>query len=76
MKLLADEVGRKVAGLVPGLGRHLAKIETTTSMCNVLVPLFQPSTNPLVCVFTKASRQARQSCFRERSEYRGCGGGA
>ena len=25
-------------------------------------------------VFTKASRQARQSCFRERSEYRGCGG--
>ena len=25
--------------------------------------------------FTKASRQARQSCPRERSEYRGCGGG-
>ena len=25
---------------------------------------------------TKASRQARQSCFRERSEYRGCGGGS
>ena len=30
----------------------------------------------MVVIITKASRQARQSCFRERSEYRGCGGGS
>ena len=35
-----------------------------------------PPSPDVFCVFTKASRQARQSCFRERSEYRGCGGGS